>query len=518
MTTAVTAAPQDSAGFWKTRYTILLLNLSGLAISYATRVNISVAIVNMVNGTALLERDATGGTQLIRDPDSCPGEQVLNGPDGHKDGEFMWDKQMQGEILAGFYYGFTVGHIPGGVLADRLGGKAVMLFGMLVSSLLTALTPLSAWAGYYVLFTNRVLQGLAQGGIIPAIQTIVCRWAPDHERSLFSIIFLGIFIGTLVSMAVTGVLCETIGGWPLSFYVFGGVGLLWCVPWFFQAADSPSQHPYIDPVERNYIKATIRSAAKKNLPVPWKSIMSSPAVWALVAIMVTFDWIFYLLITSLPQYIAQVLHFDIRSNGIISAIPHITGGAGSLAFVWLTDFLLRKECMSKMCSFRLVNGFGTLVPAATMIIVALVGCDSTVIIAMLALSGFCTATDFTSSYLNMQAIAPNYAGTIVGIVNMFANLTGIAVPYIVGVFTNTNQTRAGWNAVFYLSAAVSTVSYLIYAVFSTDEEQSWNEPPPETERRANTTEGIENAAFDEGATQVVTEEITQRGHRRNVIP
>ncbi|XP_049808327.1 sialin-like isoform X1 [Schistocerca nitens] len=518
MTGAVTAAPQDRAGFWKTRYTMLLLNTLGLAISYATRVNISVAIVDMVNGTALQERDATGGIQLVRDPDSCPGELVLEGPGGRKDGEFMWDKHMQGEILAGFYYGYTVGHIPGGVLADRFGGKVVLLFGILVSSILTILTPLSAWAGYYVLFTNRVLQGLAQGGIIPAIQTTVCRWAPDHERSLFSIIFLGIFIGTLVSMVVTGVLCETVGGWPLSFYFFGGVGLLWCVPWFSQAADSPSQHPYIDPAERNYIKATIRSAAKKNLPVPWKSIMSTPAIWALVAIMVTFDWTFYLLITSLPQYIAQVLHFDIRSNGIVSAIPHITGGVGSLAFVWFTDFLLRKECMSKIWSFRVINALGTLVPAATMVVVALVGCDSTIIIAMLALSGFCTATDCTGSYLNMQAIAPNYAGTIVGIVNMFANLTGIAVPYIVGAFTNTNQTRAAWNAVFYLSAGVATVSYLIYAVFTTTEEQPWNVPPSERARKANTSEGIENTAFDEGVMQAVDEEVTQRGHRRTVIP
>ncbi|XP_047112883.1 sialin-like isoform X1 [Schistocerca piceifrons] len=518
MSAAVTTAPQDSAGFWKTRYTMLLLNTLGLAISYATRVNISVAIVDMVNGTALREREAAEGTQLVRDPDSCPGELVLEGPGGRKEGEFVWDMYMQGEILAGFYYGYTVGHIPGGVLADRFGGKVVLLFGILVSSILTVLTPLSAWAGYYVLFTNRVLQGLAQGGIIPAIQTTVCTWAPDHERSLFSIIFLGICVGTLVSMAVTGILCETIGGWPLSFYFFGGVGLLWCVPWFFQAADSPSQHPSIDPAERNYIKATIQSAAKKKLPVPWKSIMSTPAVWALIAIMITFDWIFYLLITSLPQYIAQVLHFDIRSNGIISAIPHITGGAGNLIFVWFTGFLLRKGRVSKTCTFRIINGLGTLVPAAALVVVALMGCDSTVIIVMLALSGFFIATDCTGSYLNMQAIAPNYAGTIVGIVNMFANLTGIAIPYIVGAFTNTNPTRSAWNAVFYLSSAVAAVSYLIYAVFTTADEQPWNVPPSERAQKATANEGIENTAFDKGVTPMADGDRTQKGRWKANVP
>ncbi|XP_049809107.1 vesicular glutamate transporter 2.2-like [Schistocerca nitens] len=96
---------------------------------------------------------------------------------------------------------------------------------------------------------------------------------------------------------------------------------------------------------------------------------------------------------------------------------------------------------------------------------------------MLALSGFFIATDCTGSYLNMHAFAPNYAGTIVGIVNMYANLTGIAIPYIVGAFTNTNPTRSAWNAVFYLSSAVAAVSYLIYAVFTTADEQPWNVPP-----------------------------------------
>ncbi|XP_049959424.1 sialin-like isoform X3 [Schistocerca serialis cubense] len=467
MTTTVTTAARDRAGFWKTRYTMLLLNTLGLAICNTTRVNISVAIVDMVNGTALRERVAVDGGAVFHDPDACPGEQVLEGPSGRKDGEFIWDTQMQGEILAGFYYGYTLGHIPGGVLADRFGGKVVLLFSVLVSSLLAILTPLSAWAGYYALFMNRFCQGLAQGGTIPAIQTTVCTWAPDHERSLFSLIFLGMFIGNLVSMAVTGALCETVIGWPLSFYVFGGVGILWSVSWFLQAADSPAQHPYIDPVERSYIEATIKSAAK---------------------------------------------------NGIISAVPHMTGAAGSVAFVWFTNFLLRKEFVSKIWTFRIINALGTLVPAVALVVVALVGCDSATIIAMLAISGFCTATDCTGSYLNMQIIAPNYAGTIVGIVNMFANLTGIAVPYVVGAFTNDNPTRAAWNTVFYLSAAVATVSYVVYAVFTTTEEQPWNVPASERAHKANVNEGIENTAFDEGVTQIADRQTTQKGHWKAIVP
>ncbi|XP_047109615.1 uncharacterized transporter slc-17.2-like [Schistocerca piceifrons] len=142
----------------------------GLAISFMTRVNISVAIVDMVNETALEERalrssDAFhfGAAVSSRDdPDVCPGKLVLKNQAGGRNGEFAWDKQKQGEILAAFYYGYAAGHIPGGLLADRFGGRIVFGIGIFLSSLLTVLTPISAWTDAYLLFANRVGQGFTQ--------------------------------------------------------------------------------------------------------------------------------------------------------------------------------------------------------------------------------------------------------------------------------------------------------------------------------------------------------------------
>ncbi|XP_046995121.1 sialin-like [Schistocerca americana] len=492
--------PHDVNGFWKTRHTVLMLNFLGLAVSYAIRVNISVAIVDMVNNTAVAslysEGDSINNSSIVTDPDACPGGPIEAVDIGRKSGEFVWDKQKQGEILAAYYYGYTVGHIPGGLLADRFGGKIIFGVGVLVSSALSILTPLSAWAGDYVLFTNRLAQGLAQGGIIPAVQTLICRWAPDHERSKFAIIYIGMFVGPLVSMASTGAMCETAAGWPLAFYVIGGAGVLWCLPWFLMITDTPAKHPRIDPTERRYIEATIKSSAKKNLPVPWKSILTSPALWALVSLMITFDWTFYLLLTSLPLYIANVLFFDTRSNGLISAIPQITGSVGVLFSGWLIDYVLRKGYISKINGLRIVNGLGTLVPAATFLVVSVVGCNTGVIIALLAINGFCISTNGAGPSMSMSAIAPNYAGTIVGIVNMFANLTGIAVPYVVGAFTSANQTRWAWNSVFYVTAALAAVNYTIYAVFTSADVQPWNEPPPAKESKERSECCTDNAAFE----------------------
>ncbi|XP_049779397.1 sialin-like [Schistocerca cancellata] len=484
----VPACLAASSGFWKTRYTLLVLNLVGLAISYATRVNLSMAIVDMVNNTALREiYSSEVDTEL-------ENLGIADWAD-RKDGHFIWDRQQQGELLAAYYYGYAAGHIPGGVMADRFGGKIVFGLGIFISSILTILTPASAWAGYYVLFANRIGQGFILGGVIPAIQTVICRWAPDHERSKFSVIYVGVFGGTLISMALTGALCVTSVGWPLAFYFFGGVGLLWCLPWCFYVADSPAQHKHIDPAERYFIEANIQSSAKKKLPIPWKSILTSPVLWAFAALFVTLDWTYYLLITSLPQYVANVLHFNIESNGLLSAIPQIAAVVGSLLFGWLGDPWFRKGYISKLNGFRLVNGLNTLVPAATLIVVTLVD-DTAVVVTMLAISGFCLSTYCAAPYMNMQTTSPNYSGTMTGIVNSIANLTGIAVPYVVGAFTNADRTRSGWDAVFYLSAGLAVAGYTIYATCTRAEEQPWNTPPPDEQPKENCERGIDNMIFD----------------------
>ena len=39
-----------------------------------------------------------------------------------------WSAERQGVILGSFYYGYAVSHVPGGILAERYGGK--WIFGL----------------------------------------------------------------------------------------------------------------------------------------------------------------------------------------------------------------------------------------------------------------------------------------------------------------------------------------------------------------------------------------------------
>ena len=80
----------------------------------------------------------------------------------HFQGEFDWDEKTQGTILGAFFYGYIVTQLPGGLLAERMGGKRLFGFGCVGSALLTLLTPVAARAGIPYFLAVRVLQGVGE--------------------------------------------------------------------------------------------------------------------------------------------------------------------------------------------------------------------------------------------------------------------------------------------------------------------------------------------------------------------
>ena len=65
-----------------------------------------------------------------------------------------------GWILASFFYGYLVTQVPGGWLATRFGGKYIFGIGIVMTSVLTLLTPIAADISVWCLVAVRVLEGL----------------------------------------------------------------------------------------------------------------------------------------------------------------------------------------------------------------------------------------------------------------------------------------------------------------------------------------------------------------------
>lgn len=54
---------------------------------------------------------------------------------------FHWTQKQQGWILSSFFVGYVVANIPGGLLAEKYGGKWVLSIGTLLSAIGSITTP-----------------------------------------------------------------------------------------------------------------------------------------------------------------------------------------------------------------------------------------------------------------------------------------------------------------------------------------------------------------------------------------
>lgn len=68
-------------------------------------------------------------------------------------------------------------------------------------------------------------------------------------------IFVGAPLGVVIAMPVAGAISSSAVGWPVAFYLYGGVGILWSILWLMLGSDSPSTDRFISPGERKYIQA-----------------------------------------------------------------------------------------------------------------------------------------------------------------------------------------------------------------------------------------------------------------------
>lgn len=56
-------------------------------------------------------------------------------------------------------------------------------------------------------------------------------------------------------MPVTGALSASPVGWPATFYLYGALGLLWCVLWLLFGASSPKSSRWISKEECKWIES-----------------------------------------------------------------------------------------------------------------------------------------------------------------------------------------------------------------------------------------------------------------------
>lgn len=90
---------------------------------------------------------------------------------------------------------------------------------------------------------------------------------------------------------------------------------------------------------------------------------------------------------------------------------------------------------------------------------------------------------FRLPQVNHIDIAPNFAGTLMGLTNAAANVMSIIAPLLVGFIVKDETDPVEWRMVFFISAGVYFFGNLMFVLFSSTEIQVWNDPDHRDRRK-----------------------------------
>jgi ACS family sodium-dependent inorganic phosphate cotransporter len=416
---AVTPAVQPVETAWPRRYTIVALFALATALCYIDRVNISIAII----------------------------------PLAHDRG---YNAAERGLVLSAFFWGYLWPQLIGGWIADRIGGKRVLLAGVALWSAATILTPPAANLSFAALLVMRAALGAGEALNFPAVHSLVARWIPAPERArAISVHFSGTAFGTIIALLASPLIVIRFG-WPVVFYTSGAAGFLWMAVWWIKAADSPDDCQGVSHAEREFIRAGRHDSSLASA-IPWRAILCERAVWAIVIAHLCNNFGFYIILLWLPSYLHHQFAVPMARLGMLSVIPYIASFITQNLGGMMADALHRRGWpLTRVRKFIQGTAF-TAGGLPIVVLPAIHSPQAAVILATLSLAGTGMGTGgFATNHLD---VAPRYAGILMGLSNTFATLPGIVGVAATGLVL---QATGSFAAIFYMIALVYAAGLIAY--------------------------------------------------------
>nr|AEE63170.1 unknown [Dendroctonus ponderosae] len=434
----------------KIRYVQMVLLFFLLGMSYAIRTILSVAIVAMVTTDTSINSDIP-----------------------------TFDWKNTGVILSAFYWSYALLQFFAGPIAHTFSPKWILTIAMVVNSGTSLLIPiLAVHLGSGGVIACRVIQGIAQGFIIPLVHTMLGRWAPTEERSwINTTVYSGCSFGTIISMPITGYISASWLGWPFSFYLFGILGMVWCVFWIIFSADRPATHKSISLEERRYIEESLGQAEEENIQVnekvPWRAILTSLPYWAVVVGAIGESWGSTFLITEIPTYLSKTTDIDIEKNGLYSSAPYVVAAVLTVIYWPLADYLIHSNVTSRKTSRRIFHGLGAFLPALALVWLAYEK-NRWGIAALLIVAISLNGAMFCGYNVNHIDISPRFSGVLFGISNGIGQTLAILAPLLVQFIVYDETDKDLWRTMFVIAAIIYAATAVVFITYLSAERQWWD--------------------------------------------
>jgi ACS family glucarate transporter-like MFS transporter len=356
-----------------------------------------------------------------------------------KDGDMTW-------VLMAFTLAYGLFEIPAGRWGDRMGSRTVLTRICLWWSAFTALT--GACYSFYMLVAVRFLFGAGEAGAYPNSARILSRWFPDHERGrVQGVLLTASHAGAVVAPSAAAWLIHSTG-WRWSFVVFGLVGAVWAVLFFWWFRDEPHEHPAVNQAELEAIGKGSRKAAADH-SIPWGKVLSSPSIILLCLTMALASFNSYLYFSWYSKYLTVARGLGNIDAGYRTSIVMAGAAIGTIIGGFIIDKVLLRR---GVVAFRIYGGTGYLLAAVALWFA--VRSDSPDTSALFtSLSYGCTSMVQPLWWTVMIAASGRNVGALFGLCNMCGMFGAMTSQYMVGTLAQMRQDqgltgRAAWDPTF----------------------------------------------------------------------
>ncbi|MEM6348948.1 MAG: MFS transporter, partial [Bacteroidota bacterium] len=296
---------------------------------------------------------------------------------------------------------------------------------------LTAFT--GAAFSYGSLLIIRLLFGAGEAGAFPGMSRAVFSWFPLRERGLvLGLNFSGSRLGAAFALPLVAWLIESYG-WRMSFYILGGVGVVWAILWWLAFRDRPEEHQAVSEKEKEYILANRQQSDDKEqlASIPIGQLLQSSNMLSAIGQYFASNFTFFFALSWLFPFLKEQYNLEAVEAGWASVAPFIFGALGNwLGGIWM-DSLFQNSTWRRSRILPAITGFGM---AALGMMGSVYADNLWLAVAFLSIAIMGADMTLPTSWALCVDIGKEQSGRVSGLMNMAGNvgafLTALAFPYL----------------------------------------------------------------------------------------
>ncbi|BFY98462.1 hypothetical protein BsWGS_01502 [Bradybaena similaris] len=373
-----------------------------------------------------------------------------------------------------YFIGQFVMSIPAGALVMRFSPKRLFGLTLLTSSVLQLFLPIATDVHVWLTFVIRTVQGVLEAFTIPAMSAVISAWAPKSEKArLINFAFSGGYLSPALALFSAGATACYVS-WDSIMYIYGSLGVAFCIMWMMVIASSPATHPRILEEEESLLRrsgVSTTTKANSNKSVPWCKFFRSMPVFAIWVAAFSRNFIFALLITEVQQYFKDVYNLSPSMNGLLSGVPSIFMVIFMLPGACMFDQLVKRNILSVTNTRKLAQCSGFGIQGVCTLAIGFVDDHIQAFILLcvgVAFSGFAISGYQT----NPLDLAPQFAGPLAGI-SRTGMLGSVISTILVSALTGQSHSLRDWQHVFIITGCVHLAGVVFYGIFASGSLQPW---------------------------------------------